>query len=129
MKFIPQNFRDKLNVAGYSVHSFLLKMVFYLGWRSQNVQKHRYKNSMKPSTLLLRSTRLLEQVWEHVRHLHYSLSTEKAYLCAEGRCEWNDHSTGQSWVSAHDRPLCGERMNVSCGSEPDRHREAPNVCL
>ena len=44
------------------------------------VQKHRYKTPMKPGTPVLRSTRLLDQVRERVRYLHYSLSTEKAYL-------------------------------------------------
>ena len=44
------------------------------------VQKHRYKISMKPGTPVLRSTRLLDQVLKRIRYLHYSLSTEKAYL-------------------------------------------------
>lgn len=35
---------------------------------------------MKPVTPLLQSTRLLDQVRERVRYLHYSLKTEKAYL-------------------------------------------------
>ena len=35
---------------------------------------------MKPGTPVLRSTRLLDQVRERIRYLHYSLSTEKAYL-------------------------------------------------
>lgn len=35
---------------------------------------------MKPGTPLLRSTRLLDQVRELVRYLHYSLKTENAYL-------------------------------------------------
>lgn len=35
---------------------------------------------MKPGTTLLQSTRLLDQVRERVRYLHYSLKTEKAYL-------------------------------------------------
>lgn len=35
---------------------------------------------MKPGTPVLRSTRLLDQVRERVRYLHYSLSTEKAYM-------------------------------------------------
>ena len=44
------------------------------------VQKHRYKIYMKPGTPVLRSPRLLDQVRERIRYLHYSLSTEKAYL-------------------------------------------------
>ncbi len=35
---------------------------------------------MKPGTLALRSPRLLDQVRERIRYLHYSLSTEKTYL-------------------------------------------------
>ena len=35
---------------------------------------------MKPGTPLLRSTRLLDQVSERIRYMHYSLKTEKAYL-------------------------------------------------
>ena len=35
---------------------------------------------MKPGTPELRSPRLLDQVRERIRYLHYSLSTEKAYL-------------------------------------------------
>ena len=35
---------------------------------------------MKPGTPVLRSTRLLDPLRERIRYLHYSLSTEKAYL-------------------------------------------------
>ncbi len=35
---------------------------------------------MKPGAPLLQSTRLLDQVRERVRYMHYSLKTEKAYL-------------------------------------------------
>jgi len=35
---------------------------------------------MKPGTSVLQSTRLLDQVREQIRYLHYSLKTEKAYL-------------------------------------------------
>jgi len=35
---------------------------------------------MKPGTPALQSVRLLDQVRERVRCLHYSLSTEKVYL-------------------------------------------------
>ena len=35
---------------------------------------------MKPGTPALRSTRLLDQLGERIRYLHYSLPTEKAYL-------------------------------------------------
>jgi len=35
---------------------------------------------MKPGMPALRSVRLLDQVRERARYLHYSLSTEKAYV-------------------------------------------------
>jgi hypothetical protein len=35
---------------------------------------------MKPGTQPLRSVRLMDQVRERIRYLHYSLSTEKVYL-------------------------------------------------
>ena len=35
---------------------------------------------MKPGTPPLQSVRLLDQVCERIRYLHYSLKTEKAYL-------------------------------------------------
>ena len=35
---------------------------------------------MKPGTPAIRSIRLLDQVRERIRYLHYSLSTEKTYL-------------------------------------------------
>ena len=41
---------------------------------------YRYKFFMKPGTPPLKSARLLDQVQERVRYLHYSLKTEKAYL-------------------------------------------------
>lgn len=35
---------------------------------------------MKPGTPLLKSVRLLDQLRERVRYVHYSLKAEKAYL-------------------------------------------------
>ena len=35
---------------------------------------------MKPGAPLLQSVRLLDQVRERIRYMHYSLKTEKAYL-------------------------------------------------
>ena len=35
---------------------------------------------MKPGTPPLQSTRLLDQVAERIRYMHYSLSTEQVYL-------------------------------------------------
>ena len=44
------------------------------------VRKYSYKFFMKPGTPPLQSTRLLDQLRERIRYLHYSLSTEQVYL-------------------------------------------------
>ena len=41
---------------------------------------HSYKNSVKPSTPVLQSTRVLDQLRERIRYMHYSLSTEQVYV-------------------------------------------------
>jgi hypothetical protein len=41
---------------------------------------YKYKFAMKPGAPSLQSTRLLDQVRERVRYMHYSLKTEKYYL-------------------------------------------------
>jgi len=50
---------------------------------------------MKLGTFLWRCTRLLDQIWEPVRCLHYSFITVKTYLCAKGSCKRSDHPAGQ----------------------------------
>ena len=39
-----------------------------------------YIEAVKPSALALQSTRILDPLRERIRHKHYSVSTEKAYL-------------------------------------------------
>ncbi len=39
-----------------------------------------YNNSRKTSTPVFKSTRLLDQLREQIRYLHYSLRTEEAYV-------------------------------------------------
>jgi len=39
-----------------------------------------HNRSRKTSTPILKSTRLLDQLREQIRHLHYSLRTEEAYV-------------------------------------------------
>ena len=39
-----------------------------------------YKNSVKPSVPALQSTRVLDQLRERIRYMHYSLSTEQVYV-------------------------------------------------
>ena len=48
--------------------------------RSYTVYLSSYKTTMKPGNPPLQSIRLLDQVRERIRYLHYSLSTEKTYL-------------------------------------------------
>lgn len=38
-----------------------------------------YKNFAKPGTPALQSTRVLNQLRERIRYMHYSLSTEQVY--------------------------------------------------
>ena len=39
-----------------------------------------YKNFVKPGTPALQSTRVLDQLRERIRYMHYSLSTEQVYV-------------------------------------------------
>ena len=39
-----------------------------------------YKNFVKPGTPVLQSTRVLDQLRERIRYMHYSLSTEQVYV-------------------------------------------------
>ena len=50
------------------------------GFAAYTVRINSIKFLMKPGTPPLKSVRLLDQVQERVRYLHYSLKTEKAYL-------------------------------------------------
>jgi hypothetical protein len=42
-----------------------------------------HNNSRKTSTPVVKSTRLLDQLREKIRYLHYSLRTEEAYVPGE----------------------------------------------
>ena len=42
---------------------------------------NRYNETRKVAAPVFLATRLLDQVRERIRYLHYSLQTEKAYLC------------------------------------------------
>ncbi len=58
------------------VITFLFKWLADWLTDGQTEQKHRYKRTMKPGMPVLRSIRLLDQLRERIRLLHYSLSTE-----------------------------------------------------
>lgn len=74
---------------------------------------------MKTGTPLLQSTRLLDQVRERVRYLHYSLKTEKAYLywvrffirwsAAQGGSMRHPRDMGAAEVEAFLSMLANER--------------------
>ena len=109
---------------------------------------------MKPGTPVLRSTRLLDQARERIRYLHYSLSTEKAYLhwvrffvrwhgrngemqhprdmAAAGvealvkrRANEGCVPTSTQWLFATEWPLTEKRLNVSSGSPAVHVSRAP----
>jgi hypothetical protein len=59
---------------------------------------------MKPGNAPLQPLRLLDQVRERVRYLHYSLGTEKTYLCWVKFFErWH----GRNGVMRHPREMAG----------------------
>ena len=77
---------------------------------------NRYNRSDKPDWVPPRSNRLLDQVRERVRYLHYSLQTEKACVYwAKAFVLWAARSGGfhsryaasafaRSWYSSHAVP-------------------------
>lgn len=94
---------------------------------------NRYIGSAKVAARALQSTRLLDQVRERVRYLHYSLQTEKAYLhWVRFFVRWHGRhgamrhprDMGQAEVEAFLTMLANERQ-VS----PATHRQALNALL
>jgi hypothetical protein len=74
--------KTRLIHPGLDDTSFLkisCKPLVVWGFVACAVQNIRYKFFMKPGTPPLQSARLLDQVQERVRCLHYSLKTEKSY--------------------------------------------------
>jgi hypothetical protein len=49
-----------------------------MAWRRNAVWVNRHNDSRKTSMPVFKSTRLLDQLWEQIRYLHYSLRTEGA---------------------------------------------------
>ena len=77
---------------------------------------------MKPGMPVMRSARLLDQVRERIRYLHYSLSTEKAYLYWvrffvrwSGRSEGMRHprDMGKTEIEAFLSMMTNERSKMS----------------
>ena len=94
---------------------------------------NRYIGSAKVAAPARQSTRLLDQVRERMRYLHYSPQTEKAYLhgvrffmCWHGRNGAMRHprDVGQAEVEAFLTMLANERQ-VS----PATHRQTLNALL
>ncbi len=94
---------------------------------------YRYTDSAKVAVPVLQSTRLLDQLREQVRYLHYSLKTEKAYVYwARFFIRWHGRhgamrhprDMGQAEVQAFLTMLANERQ-VS----PATHRQALNALL
>jgi integron integrase len=64
---------------------------------------------MKPSNAPLQSIRLLDQVRERIRYMHYSLSTEKTYLhWVKFFVRWH----GRNGVMRHPREMAGPEIEA-----------------
>jgi hypothetical protein len=62
--------------------------------------------TMKPGKPLLQSTRLLDQVRERIRYLHYSHSTENAYLYwARFFVRWHGLKHRATWAERKWKPF------------------------
>lgn len=94
---------------------------------------NRYIGSTKVAAPALQSTRLLDQIRERIRYLHYSLQTEKAYLYwARFFIRWHGRNgavrhprdMGKAEVEGFLTMLANERQ-VS----PATHRQALNALL
>lgn len=94
---------------------------------------YRYIESDKVAAPVLRSARVLDQLRERIRYLHYSLQTEKAYLYwARFFIRWHGRNgsmrhpkdMGKSEVESFLNMLANERQ-VS----PATHRQALNALL
>ena len=95
---------------------------------------NRYNRSDKPDWVPPRSVKLLDQVRERVRYLHYSLQTEKAYVYwAKAFVLWAARShdgfrhpreMGQTEVEGFLTMLATEKQ-----VEPATHRQALNALL
>ena len=95
---------------------------------------NRYNRSDKPDWVPPRSVKLLDQVRERIRYLHYSLQTEKAYVYwAKAFVLWTARSQGgfrhprdmgQAEVEGFLTMLATEKQ-VS----PATHRQALNALL
>ena len=101
--------------------------------RSYAVRVNRYTKNVQVAAPLLQSTRLLDQLRERIRYMHYSLQTEKAYVYwARFFIRWHGRAgvmrhprdMGQSEVEAFLTMLATERQ-VS----PATHRQALNAIL
>ncbi len=95
---------------------------------------NRYNRSDKPDWVPPRSVKLLDQVRERVRYLHYSLQTEKAYVywakafvlwVARSQDEFrHPQDMGQTEVEGVLTMLATEKQVV-----PAPHRQALNALL
>jgi hypothetical protein len=54
-----------------------------MAWQRYFVRMNSHNNSRKPSTPVFKSTRLLDQLREQIRYLHYSIRTKEAYVSGE----------------------------------------------
>ena len=78
---------------------------------------------MKPGSPSLTSTRLLDQLRERIRYLHYSLQTEKAYLYwTRFFIRWHGRGGVMRWVfgSVADKVLRNAVVPILLARVPPR---------
>ena len=80
---------------------------------------------MKPGTPPLQSTRLLDQLRERIRYIHYSLSTEKVYLYwVRFFIRWH----GRGGQMKHPRTMGAPEIEALAVTD-ERRELAPNRAL
>jgi integron integrase len=112
---------------------FIKKPLFFIDLQHYTVFMYRYIETDKVAAPVVRSVRVLDQLRERIRYLHYSLQTEKAYLYwARFFIRWHGRNgsmrhpkdMGKPEVESFLTMLANERQ-VS----PATHRQALNALL
>ena len=79
---------------------------------------------MKPGMPVLRSIRLLDQLRERIRYLHYSLSTEKAYVhWVRFFIRWH----GQGGVMRHPRDMGAAEVQAFLNMLANERQVSPST--
>ena len=76
----PAELRDNRTASQITCFIFHKESLVFIDLQQYTVLMYRYIDSDKVATPALRSVRLLDQLRERIRYLHYSLQTDNAYL-------------------------------------------------